>query len=198
MPVLVGCADGTDEVERARSLGLADFSAWPRVTVKGPRAAEFLQSQGVPVPGEILETASLAGGGLIGRTGGAEFFLEDGPGGNNVATIESALGAGGNGVYRVLRQDASIVLAGSRGAELLRHVSAYDFVGGETPGRMVFTRVANLSCMALSKRFNEIPAWQFCCDGTYGPYLWETLLEVAHEFGGGIIGLQALVPELAP
>lgn len=196
MPIVLDFGDSAAETAKAQTLALADASALPRVVIKGPSAAEFLRSQNVAIPAEILQFTSLPGSGFIGRTGGSEFFLEDGPESDTVARTETALGSSGQGVYRVLRQDASILLCGTRGAELLRQLSAYDFAAAPAD-RLTFTRVANLSCMALARRLNDIPVWQFWADGTYGLYLWETLLEVAHELGGDAIGLLPVFPSLS-
>ena len=35
------------------------------------------------------------------------------------------------------------------------------------------------------------PCYRIWCDGTYGAYLWDTLLEIAIELGGGAVGLRA-------
>ena len=37
--------------------------------------------------------------------------------------------------------------------------------------------------------------YRIWCDGTYGAYLWETLLEIATDLGGGPIGLAELHPD---
>lgn len=191
MPAPLHFGDPAAEAVSARTLALADASAWLRLVVKGPRAAEFLQSQGIPIPAEILHTSSLDGGGFVGRTGGAEFFLENGSRGTTVANVEAALGTGREGVYQALRQDASILLSGSQGAEVLRHLSGYDFAIAVQARKLVLTRVANVSCMALARQFNGINVIQLWTDGTYGLYLWEKLLEVVHELGGDVVGLAA-------
>ena len=35
-------------------------------------------------------------------------------------------------------------------------------------------------------------AYRVWCDGTYGAWLWKTLVEIARELGGGPVGLDAL------
>ena len=42
----------------------------------------------------------------------------------------------------------------------------------------------------------QIPAFQIWCDPSYGPYLWETLLEIVREKGGGPVGMSSVFPEL--
>ena len=39
------------------------------------------------------------------------------------------------------------------------------------------------------------PVLRIWCDGTLGPYLWQTLLGIAREEGGAAVGLRKLFPE---
>jgi sarcosine oxidase subunit gamma len=185
-----------EEERAAQALGLADASFLPRMVVKGPHAAAFLEGQGVTVPRETLSAAELNNGGLIVRTGGSEFFLEDGIGGNVVDRIQTALGAGQPGVYRVLRQDAALVISGVKRGELLRHVCSYNFVK-EVHCNLVFTQVAGVSCSILRSELNELSVFRLWTDGTYGIYIWRTLLEIAAELGGGAVGTAVFYPALS-
>ncbi len=197
MPVALHLDDNSKEIELANSLALADASFLPRVVIKGPQAAAFLQSRNIPIPESILKFAPLENGGLIIRTGSSEFFLEEGVGGNIVASVEQALGSScPPGVYPVLRQDTSLVLSGSRAGELFRHVSSYDFIN-EPHHDLVFTPIAGVSCSVLRQTINGFPAFRLWTDGTYGTYIWHTLLEVAQELGGGAVGTAVFFPGLS-
>lgn len=180
----------------AQVLGLADASFLPRMVVKGPHGGAFLEAQGVTVPKEILSVAELDDSGLIIRTGGGEFFVEDGIRGNVVERIQTALGAGQAGVYRILRQDAALVISGALSGELFRHVCSYDFIG-ETHRNLVFTQVAGISCSVLRRELNGLPVFRLWTDGTYGIYIWRTLLEIAAELGGGAVGTAVFYPALS-
>src|SRR6201997_923103 len=85
MPVALTFGGRTLEQEQglARTLGLCDASALHRSLIKGPGAASVLEARGVAqaLPAEVLCVLPLKSGGLIARTGRAEFFLEDAPGG---------------------------------------------------------------------------------------------------------------------
>jgi sarcosine oxidase subunit gamma len=183
------------EEEIARVLGLADASFLPRMVIKGPQAAAFLEAPGVAIPKEILSVTELASGGLIARTGGSEFFLEDGIGGDVVDRIRTALGSGRSGVYRVLRQDAALIISGAKSGEMFRHVCSYDFIN-DPHGNLVFTQVAGVSCSVLRSELNGIPVFRLWTDGTYGIYIWRTLLEIAAELGGGAVGTAVFYPAL--
>jgi sarcosine oxidase subunit gamma len=58
------------------------------------------------------------------------------------------------------------------------------------------TRVAGVSVSAHHRELNGIGAYELWADGTYGAYLWETLLEIARELGGDAVGLSAFFPGL--
>ena len=196
MPVPCCLDEPSREADLAKHLALADASFLSRIVVKGSQATLFLQSQNIPIPASILKIAPLEQGGLIARTGGSEFFLEDGVIGNIVASLEKSLGSNGQpGVYPVLRQDAALILSGARAGELFRHVSSYDFLN-EPHHDLVFTQVAGLSCSVLRQTINGVPAFRLWTDGTYGLYIWHTLLAIAQELGGGAVGTAVFFPEL--
>lgn len=189
--------DPAREMELARSLALADASFLPRMVVKGPRAAEFLRSQQVAIPDRILQGAPLTGDGLVIRTGGTEFFLEDGIGGNWIDRLQELLAADSEpDVYPVLRQDAALILGGQRSGELFRHVSGHDFIS-QPHDDLVFTPIAGVSCSVLRQTINGFPAFRLWTDGTYGIYTWHTLLEIARELGGDQVGAAVFFPGLS-
>jgi sarcosine oxidase subunit gamma len=196
MPVALDFGSPESELVRARELGLCDASALPRLVVKGPQAANFLRSQGLPVPEAILAVSTCDGGGVVARTGGSEFLLEDSVSRPFVAPLEQTLGPGGNGVYRVVRQDAVVALSGRRGVEVLRQVCGYDFVPSRPGAPLVMTRVAGVSCLVLHRERNGIPVFQLSTDGTLGVYLWGILFDVVRELGGDAVGLATLYPAL--
>lgn len=194
MAVPLDFGDRAGEAAAAGVLGLADSSALGKLVLKGPGAEGLLQRQQIPIPGEIFQVANLAGGGLVARTGGAEFFLEDGCRGTLVSRLDSMLDSGGSGAFRVVRQDASILLSGSRANEVFLQTCGHDF---RNPGdSMVMTRVAGVSCSILHRAIGGVGTFQLWMDGSFGGYLWETLLEIASELGGRPAGLVCFYPEL--
>src|SRR5262245_49983603 len=78
MPVAVSYRDAAAEKFAAGDLSLCDVSFLSRVTLKGSAAASVFSSQQIPLPEKILDVAAIDGGGVIARTGGSEFFVEDG------------------------------------------------------------------------------------------------------------------------
>jgi sarcosine oxidase subunit gamma len=194
MPAALDFGDRTAEQDRARRLGLCDVSPLPRLEVKGPNAAAFLESHHIAVPPEIFDVLPWGSGGVIARTGGAAFLLEDGPQGSLVAILAEELDSAGPGVYPAPRADAALLLSGTRAADVLLQTCGYDF---RRPGpKLVMTRVAGVSASVLHRTINNIGAYQLWVDGTFGVSLWETLLEIVRELGGDAAGLSAFFPEL--
>ena len=132
---------------------------------------------------------------LVARLGRSEFFLEDSLGGTTVERWRTAL-APAPGRYPVLRQDAALVLAGHRLNDLLVQTCNVNFKA-HTPGDgvVVMTSMVGVSVLALWEELAGGPVLRIWCDGTLGPYLWETLLGIAREEGGAAVGLRKLFPE---
>jgi len=50
------------------------------------------------------------------------------------------------------------------------------------------TSMAGVAITALPFQSADGLAIRLWCDGTYGTYLWHTLVEIAEELGGGPVG----------
>jgi sarcosine oxidase subunit gamma len=190
MPFAADFGNAAGEHEVAARLGLCDVSALQRMVVKGPGAYEFLLSRGFWVPDLVYGHFRQADGALIVRTGGAEFFVEDGWIGGRVESLRQAIVAGVAGVYAVPRQDVSLVISGSAALALFSETCSYNF--RDSGFDFVMTGVAGVSCSILPRQLGVVRAWQLWADGTYGPYLWETLLEVARDLGGDVVGTDVM------
>jgi sarcosine oxidase, subunit gamma len=195
MPAAVAFGDVGKEKTIAADLGLCDVSWLQRTTLKGPAAASVLATQQIAAPEKVLDVTHLDGGGLIARTGGSEFFIEDGLRGNIVERLLAATRETPSGCYTATRQDASFLLSGKRAAEVFLETCGYDF--RTPPKQIVFTRVAGVSCSILHRNFNGSGVFQLWLDGSYGGYLWETLLEIVGELKGAAIGAAAFYHDLA-
>jgi sarcosine oxidase, subunit gamma len=184
--------------EANTSLQLLDLSALRRTGLKGPGAVGWLLSRNVCVPERANSWSNLADGGLIARLGRSEFLLEDAAGGVAVSAVDEALGTLATGVYPVLRQDAALMVRGEAVPELLAQTCSIDLSAGALEERAVsLTMMAGISVIVTDvSRAHAAPCYRIWCDGTYGAYLWETLLEIAVELGGGAAGLNAIYPDL--
>jgi sarcosine oxidase subunit gamma len=194
MPVALDYGDPAREGERARALGLCDVSALPRITLKGPGAEGWLRQKGLPAPAGVYEVARGGRGEKLIRTGRSEFLIEDGPAGG--AALQAIL-AGKDPireVYRIPRQDASFLLTGKETEGVLLETCGVDLAAREP--KAVFSRVAGVSCALLPVELGAVQAFQIWCDGSYGAYLWDTLLAIVVEKGGGPVGLSTLFSEV--
>jgi sarcosine oxidase subunit gamma len=196
MRVPLRFGDAIAETATAHALGFCDVTALPRVGIKGPAAAAWLAgTAGLPAPGEIYQALPIPGGGLVARVGGDEFLIEDGVRGNAVTHLDATLAeAPVPGLYRVPRQDAAVLLTGSNAPAALAEVCAVDF--RKPQPRLVYTRVAGVSCGLHARTLAGLHAFQLWIPPSYGEYLFETLLQVVRDHGGGAIGMTILFPEL--
>ena len=192
MKVPLRFKDSASEKRLKTELSLCDFSCLPKVSLKGPESLTWLAQAGIPVPENVYGCRSSADGGLVIRTDRQEVFLEDGPASQRVSEIERELSSHSVGVHLVRRQDASFQLTGIQSNGVLRETCGVDF--SQPPDAVVMTRVAGVSCMVLPLQAKGAPAFRFWLDASYGPYLWDALLEIVREFGGDAIGLDTFIP----
>ncbi|MGH7135125.1 MAG: glycine cleavage T C-terminal barrel domain-containing protein, partial [Pirellulales bacterium] len=192
MPVAQRIGDETHERAACARLGLADVSALARVTLKGPNAAEVLSREGLAPPERIYECSDLAeDGGIIIRTGRAEFLVEDPWDGTTVERLRQAVAASSAGVLAVWRQDVSLALVGSETLGLLSQVCSFNFRDADRSA--VMTQLAGVSVMLLRRQWQGLSGYQLWADGTYGPYLWNVLLGIARDLGGDAVGTGCLI-----
>jgi sarcosine oxidase subunit gamma len=173
----------------APAVGIADLSHLPRTGTKGPGAAGWLAALGLSVPVQPNSWHTLPDGGLVARLGLTEYLIE-----GDASTVGSLMQAErAAGVYPVLRQDASFALCGERVNELLLQTCNVDFRNLDAePSKVILTSMAGVGITILATRTGALPCYRLWCDGTYGIYLWDTLVGIAEELGGGSIGLDVL------
>lgn len=192
--------DAAAEAALAPVLGLADRGALPRIGLKGPGAVAWAEEQGVAVPAALHGRTRAADGTLAVRVGAGELFLE----GVGAAAVEAALdhAAPPAGCWPVRREDAALLLCGRRAPEVLAQTCGYDFRAAA--GRFVMTRVALVSCSVLVEAGQAMaeedappaPVYHLWAAPSYGPYLWDELLAIVRECGGGPVGELALAAQL--
>ncbi len=186
----------SDDEERRtlEVLGLCDVSGLQKLGVKGPAAETWLANNGLDVPADIFATHPLPGGGMIARFGAREFFLEDGIRNASLPTLAARIDSQG-GLFRVEHQEATFVLTGHRALEVLAQTCGINFREA-LPDKVIFTRVAGVSCGIFPERLREIDAYRLWVDPSYAVYLWETLAEICASLGGGVIGAGCIYSEL--
>lgn len=168
-------------------LSLRDASLQARYGCKGPAAVTWLQRQGFPIPEQPNRWVTLPQGGRILRLGVTEFLVETDAAA--VATLYAAPRV--PGLYPVLRQDACIVLRGEQLPSLLLQTCNVNFAALDLSlSPVVLTSMVGVSVTVLPENINGVPCYRVWCDGSFGPYLWQTLLTIAEELGGGAAGVE--------
>ncbi len=183
---------GPHDEERAALAGLCDASCLRKLGLKGRDAGAWLAEQGMTVPADIYATASLASGGIIARLGTEEFLLESGIADESVPAIEAVPIPAGRNLFRIERQDATFVLCGIRADAVFAQTCGLD-VGKMDVGRVVFTRVAGVSCGILPELFEDRRCYRMWIDPSYAASLWQSLAEICGDLGGGVVGLQCIL-----
>lgn len=187
----------TEMVEQRaiQSLALCDVSALPKLGVRGPDAERFLTEQGIDAPTAIFDSRRLADGGLVVRLGANEFFIENGISDGTVADISQRLDSANEKLFRVERQEATIMLIGAKAIGVLAQTCGIDF--RDVPmGRVILTRVAGVSCGVFPDQVGTTRGFRLWVDYTYAVYVWETFVEICEDLDGYIIGADSIFPEL--
>jgi len=170
--------------------GLADLSYRHRIGLKGPGAAAWVESLGLPLP-HPNGWASLPGGGVVARLAGSEFLVEDGHADTAVARIRDACATPPTQIYPVWRHDAALALCGRRVHDLLAQVCSVNFRTAAST-EVVMTMMAGVAVIVIWQDLGAQACCRIWCDPSFAPYLWSTLCAIAAELGGGPIGFDAL------
>jgi sarcosine oxidase subunit gamma len=170
------------------SVRLIDASALPRCGCKGPGAAQWLTAQGLTIP-TAFNTWAATDSGLIGRLAATEFFIEDTREGGVAARIRQALTRGAStdsgACYPVLREDAALILTGPHANDILLQTCNIDFAGLDMAAKpLVMSSMVGVSVLVIPQKQATGVVYRICCDPTFGPYLWRTLLAIVREQGG--------------
>ena len=160
---------------------------------KGPRAADWLAAQGLPIPAAPNTWTALAGAGdrgvdtpVIARLGSSEFFLEDGTDGARVRGVAAACTAAAPaGVSSVLRQDWSFAVSGSGAEDFLAQVCNVHFAALDLAAApVIMTLMVGVVVLIVPQAAAGGRTYRIWCDPTYGPYLGSALQGVVGESGG--------------
>lgn len=188
MAIVNRYSDPSVEAKYSETLAICDLSCLWRFGIKGPKAAETLTAKGITLPSQSNHWVT-HGETLVMRLGNSEYLLEDAIGAQQCQQLKADLHSG-NGTHLVLRNDASFILSGRRLDELLSQVCAIDLSGPKLDdNQLVMTSMAGVSVTVLRLESAGQTFLRLWCDGTFGVYLWETLLNIIEELGGGPVGI---------
>lgn len=179
-----------DDEANAAHLGIADLSFLTRFGVKGGAASAWLESLDIPVPERPNTWCQLSQGGIVARLGMSEFLIEDSLHSNVAPRLAIACQQPPAKVYPVLRQDAAIALCGTQINQLLVQTCSVNFsTVSLNEHSVILTSMVGVAVVVVP----SAECYRIWCDGTFGAYLWRTLLAIAQELGGGAVGAERLV-----
>lgn len=191
MEIVTEFADAKTEQARKKILGVTDLSCFQRYGVKGPQASQWLADHELAIPAKPNSWSICKLKSLVLRLGTGEFLIEDLFGGyacKDLAADTQRVA----GVYQVPRADAAFILSGSEVLNLLSELCSLDLRDKALqPDEVVMTQVAGVSATILRQTLDGEQVYRLWCDGTYGPYMWDVLLKIAGELGGGAVGLSS-------
>ncbi|MEO1994019.1 MAG: hypothetical protein ABGZ17_01950 [Planctomycetaceae bacterium] len=183
------------EEQSLQSLALCDQSATPKLSVKGPGAAAWLEQQGLTVPSTVYAAQRLDHGSRLFRLGADEFLVQGSLDDELTDRLFRAQDTELHDVYCLQRQDATFLLAGTRAVQVLSQTCGLDLL--ETPREhLVFTRVAGVSCAVFANSHQDCPTFQIGVDPSLGLALWTSLVQIVEDLEGTVVGLGCLYPEL--
>ncbi|HEX5538935.1 MAG TPA: sarcosine oxidase subunit gamma [Methylophilaceae bacterium] len=191
MEIATEFADAATEQARKKLLGVTDVSCFQRYGVKGPQASQWLADHELAIPSRPNSWVICKRKSLVLRLGAGEFLIEDLFGGYACEdlTADTQRVAG---VYQVPRADAAFILSGSEVLRLFSELCPLDLRNQALAADdVVMTQVAGVSATLLRQSLDDEQVYRLWCDGTYGPYMWEILMEIAGELGGGAVGLSS-------
>lgn len=191
MKIAVEFASADIEQARKKVLGVTDVSCFERYGVKGPQASQWLADHELAIPSNPNSWTLCDQKSLVLRLGSNEFLVEDQLGGLASKKLASDT-VRVAGVYKVPRADAAFILSGSEVLNLLSELCSLDLRATSLLANdVIMTQVAGVSAIVLRQTLGGEQIYRIWCDGTYGSYMWEVLLEIAVELGGGAVGLSS-------
>lgn len=183
-------------------VGASDVSPIGKVRVVGEAAAQavaiLLPEAGGLLTGSVSEAdSSLERGGklLAARLAPDEFVVLTPPGVAPLA-INAIQSERLNCAYAidVTSGLCGVTIVGPATSEMMSHITEIDTSPSALPDlSCVQSRFADVQGMLLRRDVSGIAMYQLYAGREFGEYLWEVLIEAAHEVGGGPVGTQALL-----
>ncbi|HWA51060.1 MAG TPA: hypothetical protein VG742_22515 [Dongiaceae bacterium] len=195
-------AQGTNEVEAARRMALADLSVLPHWGLKGRGTMEWLASQGLSIGADSNKAYPQSGGELAAKLAPSEIFLLDSLSGSGVLPARltdawqwAASAPRPQQGYQTPRQDshAWFMVTGGSSPEMFSKICGVDLRPAHCPiGTIAQTSVAKMSAIIIRADLGGTVAYHVLADIASAEYLWTCLEDAMAEYDGRIVGLAAL------
>ena len=188
--------DGTVDV--ARNMGVADLSLLPRIGYKGVEALDWLGNQGLDIGIQSNKAFEQKDGSLCAKLAPSEALILSPLAGSSktVSDLKAAWAKGTDQrAYEVLREDVNFefIITGESSADMFAkicgvnlspsHFNAFD---------VTQTSVARSNCILVRHDVGKTLAFRMLGDSASAEYILDCLLDAMGEFGGTIVGHDAL------
>jgi sarcosine oxidase subunit gamma len=183
----------------ADAVGLADLGPLPRTGFKGRGAPAWLAAQGLDLPARPNLSSRQGDGSLVARLSAEEHLVlgDLAARGKTCSRLDAAWSLdAAPGCYQMPRRDGLfwLVLAGSHAPGTLAKLCAVDLCPGRfADGAVAQTSIARMDAIVIRADLAAVTAYHLLGDGASAEFLWTCLLDAMAEFGGGPVGLPALL-----
>ena len=185
-----------------QTVGVSDVSPLGKVRVVGQEAAStvstLISAGSDQATGSVVEADSTLerGGKLLSVRLAQDEYVVLAPAGVAPTAVETMRSADSQLAYSVDVTSAlcGVAVVGPATQELMSRITELNTSGRALPDHScVQSRFADVQGLLLRRDVNGIAMYQLYAGREYGEYLWETLIETAHEVGGGPVGTEALL-----
>ena len=192
-----------DEMQVARTLGLADLSVLQRTGFKGAGTPEWLAKQGLALPEQSNRAARQKDGEVAARLAPNEVLIL-----GNLAEADGSLPEALEAAwaaepvppvtprgYPLPRRDthAWFRVTGAEAPAMFAKICGVDLRPGKFDDLAIAqTSIARINGVIVRDDRNGLLAYDLLCDSASAAYLWDCLLDAMAEFHGQPIGLAAL------
>ncbi len=183
------------EANRAKNLGLADLTTFPRCGIKAGHDGQYLRTQGYNLPGGANLAALQSSGSLLLRLSDTEFWLLSDL--QQQAKVFAAdlvdLPATCYDLPR-LHSHCWLALSGDMAPDVLAKLCAVDLrCSAFAVNHIAQTSLARVNVIIVrTDTASGAPRFYLLSDISSCEYLWHCLLDAMQEFSGTTIGLNAL------
>ena len=188
---------GTHDEARAERCGLIDLTVLERSGFRGRQAATHLEALGLPVPTEPNRAVMSRQGETVLRLSAREFWVLSAADDDGQRVRQLTLQPlPTKDCYSLFCQHshAWLMLTGQQRAEVMAKLCGVDLRDSVFPvGHIAQTSVARSTAIVVHHRWGRQPVFSLFCDSASADYLWGAVLDAMREFGGGPVGLHALV-----